>query len=73
VNADHADALAAIAAGLLGGGPGAWRMVAVDVDGCDLADGERVLRLPWSAPVAEPGAVRGELVAAAKAARAALA
>lgn len=73
VNADHADALAAIAAGMLGGGPGAWRMVAVDVDGCDLADGERVLRLPWSAPVANAGAVRTELVAATKAARAALA
>jgi len=73
VNADHADALAAIAAGRLGGGPGAWRMVAVDVDGCDLAEGERVLRLPWSAPVTDAGAVRTELVAAAKTARAALA
>ena len=33
-NADHPDALAAIA-----GGAGEWRMVGVDVDGCDLAQG----------------------------------
>ena len=37
-------------------------MVAVDVDGCDLADGERVVRIHWSAPVADPADVRRELV-----------
>ena len=47
-NADHPDALAAIA-----GAAGDWRMVAVDVDGCDLAQGERVIRIHWSAPVAD--------------------
>ena len=62
-NADHPDALDAIA-----GMPGTWRMVAVDVDGCDLADGERVLRIHWSAPVADPGGVRRELVRLARAA-----
>jgi heme oxygenase (biliverdin-IX-beta and delta-forming) len=62
-NADHPDALDAIA-----GMPGTWRMVAVDVDGCDLADGERVLRIHWSAPVADPGGVRRELVGLARAA-----
>jgi heme iron utilization protein len=56
-NADHADALAAIA-----GSAEAWRMVAVDVDGCDLAAGERVIRIAWSAPVADAGGVRRELV-----------
>jgi putative heme iron utilization protein len=56
VNADHADALAHIA-----GSPG-WRMVAADVDGCDLAQEEIVLRVPWSAPVADAAALRGELV-----------
>jgi heme iron utilization protein len=56
-NTDHPDALAAIA-----GSPGPWRVVAVDVDGCDLADGERVLRIHWSAPVADPADVRRELV-----------
>ncbi len=64
-NADHPDALAAIA-----GVPGVWRMVAVDVDGCDLADGERVIRVDWSAPVADANRVRGELIRLARAARA---
>jgi len=68
-NEDHADALAVIA-GAHGAAPGEWRMVAVDVDGFDLAAGESVLRVPWSAPVAEPGEVRTELVRMARAARA---
>jgi len=67
-NEDHADALAVIA-GARGAEPGAWRMVAVDVDGFDLAAGESVLRVPWSAPVAGPGEVRAELVRMARAAR----
>ena len=56
-NNDHPDALAAIA-----GVPGTWRMVAVDVDGCDLADGERAIRIHWTDPVADPVDVRRELV-----------
>ncbi len=64
-NTDHPDALAAIA-----GLQGAWRMVAVDVDGCDLADGERAIRIHWSAPVADPADVRRELVRLAGEARA---
>lgn len=64
-NADHADALAAIA-----GVPGAWRMVAVDPDGCDLAGGERVIRVHFSAPAADPDGVRRELVRLARAGRA---
>ena len=56
-NADHPDALAAIA-----GSAEEWRMVAVDADGCDLAAGERVIRIHWSAPVADAGEVRRELV-----------
>jgi putative heme iron utilization protein len=69
MNADHADAVAAIATGLLGGAPAEWRMVAVDVDGADLAAGEAVLRLAFSAPAATPREVRDELVAATKAAQ----
>ena len=64
-NGDHPDALSLIAAAA-----GAWRMVAVDIDGCDLAQDERVIRIPWSAPVANAGDVRRELVAMASAARA---
>ena len=63
-NDDHPDALAAIA-----GPPGTWRMVAVDVDGCDLAQGETVLRVHWSAPVVDASGVRSELVRLARAAR----
>lgn len=71
VNADHADAMAEIAARLPGGGPGPWRLVAVDPDGAELAQEERVLRLNFSAPVADAAGVRGELIRAIKAARAA--
>jgi putative heme iron utilization protein len=63
-NADHPDAMTAIA----GGGAG-WRMVAVDVDGCDLAVNETVRRIAWSAPVADPGGVRKELILLARQAR----
>ena len=67
-NDDHAGALAAIA-----GAPGPWRMVGVDVDGCDLAQGETetetVRRIAWASPAADAGGVRGELVRLARAAR----
>lgn len=64
-NRDHADALAAIA-----GSAGAWRMVTADVDGFDLALGERVVRCAWSQPVNDAGDVRRELVRMAQEARA---
>ena len=64
-NADHADALAVLA-----GGGGAWRMIAADVDGCDLASDDIVRRVAWSAPVADTGGVRAELVALIRTARA---
>ncbi len=60
-NQDHADALATIARAARGG-EGAWRLVTVDVDGCDLGCGETVLRVAWSAPVADAVGVRAELV-----------
>ncbi len=67
-NADHADAMA-----LLGGRPGAWRMVAVDFDGFDLAPGDPeagpVHRIAWSAPVRSADAVRGELIRRVRRAR----
>jgi putative heme iron utilization protein len=70
MNADHAEAVAAIGAALPGGGPGAWRMVALDPDGAELALGERVLRLNFNAPQADPGGVRAELIRASREARA---
>ena len=60
MNADHAEAVDRIA-----GSPG-WRMVAVDVDGCDLAREEAVLRVPWSAPVSDANAIRAELIRLAR-------
>lgn len=67
-NSDHPDALAAIARAA-GGQDGEWRMATADVDGCDLACGETVLRIAWSRPVSGPAGVREQLVALARAAR----
>ena len=64
MNTNHAEALAAIGTGLPGGGPGPWRMVALDPDGADLGLGERVLRLNFNAPQANPAGVRAELIRA---------
>lgn len=69
-NTDHADAMAAIGAAS-SGTPGAWRMVAADVDGCDLALGERVVRAAWRGPVEGPDQLRGELIRLARSARSA--
>jgi heme iron utilization protein len=55
-NRDRPDALAAIAAAA-----GDWRLVGLDVDGCDLAAGERVLRIAWEAPIEGPDRVAAEL------------
>ncbi len=60
-NAEHADALP-----LIVGQPGKWEMVAMDVDGCDLAQGEQVVRMHWSAPVADTDQVRRELAGLAR-------
>ena len=58
-NAEHGGAMAELA-----GCPGEWRMVAADVDGCDIALGDAVRRVAWSAPVADAAGVRRELIAA---------
>ena len=64
-NNDHPDALAAIA-----DQAGDRRMVTADVDGTDLSQDERVIRVHWSAPVADAGGVRTELVRMARDSRA---
>ncbi len=71
-NADHADAMTQLAGAEPAGG--AWRMVAADVDGCDLAEAEpeparAVRRVAWSAPVATGADVRRELIGLLKALR----
>jgi hypothetical protein len=67
-NADHADAMDAIAHAHGGNGSG-WRMVACDMEGCDLALDEIVLRVAWAAPAGGPGDVRQALIRLATAAR----
>jgi putative heme iron utilization protein len=67
-NQDHAPAMAAIARAA-GGTDGAWRMVAADPDGCDLALDESSVRIHFSAPVADPAELRAELVRLARASR----
>lgn len=59
-NADHAAAMGRIA------GMGDWRMVGVDVDGVDLAQGETVRRVAFPQPVAGPDEVRQALMALAR-------
>jgi putative heme iron utilization protein len=66
VNDDHADAVAAIAEGLHGAAPGAWKIVAVDSDGCDLTLEEIVLRHAWATPIADADGVRTALIRAAR-------
>lgn len=62
MNSDHADAVALYATRLLGAPDGAWRMLAIDPDGCELAMGDLVRRLDFAEHCASPAAVRKELV-----------
>ena len=68
-NADHPDAMDAIAWTAGGDGSG-WRMVTADTDGCDLCREEQVVRAHWSAPVGSADAVRRETILLARAGRA---
>ncbi|MBX5453658.1 MAG: pyridoxamine 5'-phosphate oxidase family protein [Acidobacteriia bacterium] len=67
MNDGHADALARIAEAA-GASPGAWQMVGVDVDGCDLMAGEQFCRIHWTGAVATPDDIRSELIRLAEAA-----
>jgi putative heme iron utilization protein len=60
-NQDHPDAMAAIA-----GSEGDWRIATADVDGFDLALGERVVRFAWSEPVKDALGVQRELIRMAR-------
>ena len=63
MNADHDDAIQLYAEKLLGATPGGWNLAGIDPDGADLARGEEVLRLPFSAPVYTAEALRGHFAA----------
>ncbi len=65
MNADHAEAVAHYAR-LCGAAAGAWRLTGVDPDGADLALGDEVRRLDFTAPVDDAGSLRAALVALAR-------
>lgn len=71
MNEDHADAVGLYATRLLGQPEGAWRLAAIDADGCDLTAGEEgpVVRLPFPQPLADAAAARAMLVDLARQAR----
>lgn len=70
MNADHADAVAAYATGLLGAAPGEWRLAGLDAEGLDLVCGDAARRLWFETPLARAEDLRPTLVALAKEARA---
>ncbi|MXP64371.1 DUF2470 domain-containing protein [Roseomonas sp. M0104] len=70
MNEDHAEAVENIVVNLLGQAHGEWRMVSLDVDGCDFVAEERRCRLDFPAPAGEVQEVREALVQAARQARA---
>jgi putative heme iron utilization protein len=45
----------------VGGEQGDWRLMAVDVDGCHVGSGERVVRLHWSGPIGNVADAQREL------------
>ncbi|MGC2854966.1 HugZ family protein [Novispirillum sp. DQ9] len=72
MNADHADALGALAAAALGGGEsGDWRMTALDAQGILLRNGDddRVFHIPFDPALASPSEVRPRLVEMTRQAR----
>ncbi|MCK0207160.1 pyridoxamine 5'-phosphate oxidase family protein [Starkeya koreensis] len=72
MNADHADAIQLYAMHLLGTGPGHWKLVGLDPEGCDLMSGTEVRRLAFGRRVTDARQMRAVLVELAERARAAL-
>jgi hypothetical protein len=69
MNADHTDALSAIAVAHGAETGDGWRMTGIDPGGFDMLKGAAALRVPFPAPVRTAGDARAALVAATKAAR----
>ena len=69
MNRDHGDAVRAYATGILNQADGAWRMVGIDPEGCDLRAEGRLARLPFDAPVHSADAARRALTGLARTAR----
>lgn len=70
MNEDHADAIGLYATQLLGQEPGPWQMTAIDMDGVDLSDTERTVRLAFPNPVSTAEEARDALIALAVKAKA---
>lgn len=62
MNEDHAEAVARIAEAAGGTRQSPWRMVAVDMDGADVSDGQEVLRAAFPEPAETAEALRVELI-----------
>lgn len=69
MNADHGAAIDLYATRLLRRAGSGWRMTAVDPDGCDLARGAAVARLPFPAAATDADALRAILIELAARAR----
>ena len=63
MNDQHGETVTLLANRLLKRRGKGWRMVAVDPDGCDLARGDTVSRLPFDASVGDVAALRAALIA----------
>ena len=72
MNDDHAEAVGLYAEHFAGAKPGNWRLVGIDAEGLDLADGDDVRRVWFEAEPASPGDMRTALVRMSGAARHAL-
>jgi hypothetical protein len=70
MNADHADAIAEYAHGLLGRGGDGWRMTGIDPEGADLRRDGEIGRVTFDQPIHGPTEAREQLVALAREARA---
>ncbi len=71
MNADHADAIAAMAAAHGAAEADGWRMTGIDPEGCDLLRAGEAIRIDFPEPVRGPDEARQALVALARAARSA--
>ena len=69
MNQDHGEALDLMAQALLGLEGEAWRIVAIDPEGCDLRRGERLARVTFEQPITDGPGARKALVALTKRAR----
>jgi putative heme iron utilization protein len=62
MNTDHADAVAIYARAFAGAPDGAWTLTGIDAEGIDLALGDDVRRILFSAPLASASEMRAALV-----------